>query len=69
MGTPYLPDFAGAILFLEDVDEAEYRVDRMLTQLALGGVLGKLAGRGLRPVHELQRNGSQLQRLHPVRSA
>jgi muramoyltetrapeptide carboxypeptidase len=44
MGTPYLPDFTGAILFLEDVDEAEYRVDRMLTQLALGGVLGKLAG-------------------------
>lgn len=44
MGTPYLPDFAGAILFLEDVDEAEYRVDRMLTQLTLGGVLGKLAG-------------------------
>lgn len=44
MGTPWLPDFSGAILFLEDVDEAEYRVDRMLTQLALGGVLGKLAG-------------------------
>ena len=44
MGTPYLPDFTGAILFLEDVDEAEYRIDRMLTQLALGGVLGKVAG-------------------------
>jgi len=44
MGTPWLPDFSGAILFLEDVDEAEYRVDRMLTQLSLGGVLGKLAG-------------------------
>ena len=44
MGTPYLPDFTGAILFIEDVDEAEYRVDRMLTQLALGGVLGNVAG-------------------------
>jgi muramoyltetrapeptide carboxypeptidase len=44
MGTPYLPDFDGAILFLEDVDEAEYRVDRMLTQLALGGVLKRVAG-------------------------
>lgn len=44
MGTPYLPDFEGAILFLEDVDEAEYRIDRMLTQLALGSVLGKVAG-------------------------
>lgn len=44
MGTPYLPDFDGAILFIEDVGEAEYRIDRMLTQLGLGGVLGKLAG-------------------------
>jgi muramoyltetrapeptide carboxypeptidase len=44
MGTPYLPDFTGAILFLEDVDEAEYRIDRMLTQLALGGVLRQVAG-------------------------
>ena len=44
MGTPYLPDFTGAILFLEDTDEAEYRIDRMLTQLALGGVLAKVAG-------------------------
>jgi muramoyltetrapeptide carboxypeptidase len=44
MGTPYLPSFDGAILFIEDVDEAEYRIDRMLTQLALGGVLGKVAG-------------------------
>lgn len=44
MGTPYLPDFDGAILFLEDVDEAEYRIDRMLTQLSLAGVLGRVAG-------------------------
>lgn len=44
MGTGWLPDFTGAILFIEDIDEAPYRIDRMLTQLALGGVLGKLAG-------------------------
>lgn len=44
MGTPWLPDFTGAILFIEDVNEAPYRIDRMLTQLALGGMLGKLAG-------------------------
>lgn len=44
LGSPYLPDFRGAILFLEDVDEAPYRVDRMLTQLALAGVLGSVAG-------------------------
>ena len=44
MGTPFLPAFDGAILFLEDVDEAEYRIDRMLTQLALAGVLRRVAG-------------------------
>jgi muramoyltetrapeptide carboxypeptidase len=44
LGSPYLPDFRGAILFLEDVNEAPYRVDRMLTQLALSGVLGSVAG-------------------------
>jgi muramoyltetrapeptide carboxypeptidase len=44
VGTPYLPDFAGAILFIEDVDEAEYRIDRMLTQLSLAGILKKVAG-------------------------
>lgn len=44
MGSPYLPDFDGAILFLEDVEEEIYRVDRMLTQLKLAGVLAKLVG-------------------------
>jgi muramoyltetrapeptide carboxypeptidase len=43
-GTPYLPSFDGAILFLEDVEEAEYRIDRMLTQLAQAGVLKNLKG-------------------------
>ncbi len=44
VGTPWLPNFDGAILFIEDVDEAEYRIDRMLTQLGQAGILGKLAG-------------------------
>ena len=44
VGTPWLPDFDSAILFLEDVGEAEYRIDRMLSQLALAGILGKVAG-------------------------
>jgi muramoyltetrapeptide carboxypeptidase len=43
-GTPYLPSFDGAILFLEDVDEAEYRIDRMLTQLGQAGVFRGLKG-------------------------
>ena len=44
VGSPYMPDTRGAILFLEDVGESPYRVDRMLTQLKLAGVLDGLAG-------------------------
>ncbi len=43
-GTPHFPDLSGAILFLEDVNEYIYRVDRMLTTLALGGHLARVAG-------------------------
>ena len=44
VGTPYFPDARSAILFLEDVGEAIYRVDRMMTQLKLSGVLGQVSG-------------------------
>jgi muramoyltetrapeptide carboxypeptidase len=44
LGSPYLPSWDGAILFLEDTGEQVYRVDRMLTQLALAGVLSRVAG-------------------------
>ena len=43
-GTPYLPDFSGRILFLEDVGEAPYRIDRMFSTLKLMGALDKVAG-------------------------
>jgi muramoyltetrapeptide carboxypeptidase len=44
LGSPYLPDWNGAILFAEDVHEEPYRIDRMLTQLKLAGVLDGLKG-------------------------
>ena len=44
MGSPYLPSWDGTILFLEDVGEDLYRVDRMFTQLKLAGVLEKIRG-------------------------
>lgn len=44
LGSHYLPPFDGAILFLEDIGEDVYRVDRMLSQLALNGILSKLHG-------------------------
>jgi muramoyltetrapeptide carboxypeptidase len=43
-GTPYWPSFDGAILFLEDVNEYVYRIDRMLSTLLLGGALERVAG-------------------------
>jgi muramoyltetrapeptide carboxypeptidase len=43
-GTPYAVPCAENILLLEDVKEAPYRVDRMLTQLTLGGDLASVAG-------------------------
>jgi muramoyltetrapeptide carboxypeptidase len=44
MGSPYVPDWDDTILFTEDVHEDFYRIDRMLTQLKLAGVLGKIKG-------------------------
>lgn len=44
MGSNYLPDWEDSILFLEDVGEDIYRIDRMLTQLKLNGVLDKISG-------------------------
>jgi len=44
MGSPYVPDFTGAILFVEDVGEDIYRIDRMLTTLKLAGILDRLRG-------------------------
>jgi muramoyltetrapeptide carboxypeptidase len=44
MGTPYEPSFKGCLLFLEDRGEAPYRIDRMLSQLRLGGHLDGVAG-------------------------
>jgi muramoyltetrapeptide carboxypeptidase len=54
VGSRYLPPFDGAILFLEDVNEDIYRVDRMLTQLALAGVLGTLRGFVFGSCHECE---------------
>jgi muramoyltetrapeptide carboxypeptidase len=43
-GTPFWPSFDGAILFLEDVNEYVYRIDRMLSTLMLSGALEQVAG-------------------------
>ncbi len=43
-GTPYQPSWDGAVLYLEEVNEEPYRIDRMLQQLALAGILSKIRG-------------------------
>jgi len=44
LGTPMQPNLEGVILALEDVTEAPYRIDRLLTQWRLSGVLTKVRG-------------------------
>ena len=44
IGTPWFPDLKGAILVLEDIGEAPYRIDRMLTHWRSAGVLAAVAG-------------------------
>ncbi|MBC7621162.1 MAG: LD-carboxypeptidase [Candidatus Saccharibacteria bacterium] len=41
LGTPYFPSIKGGLLFLEDVGEHPYRIERMLTQLLHSGVLAR----------------------------
>ena len=55
IGTPFQPDLAGAILFLEDVHEDLYRVDRMLAHLRLAGLLRGLAGVAVGRFTEMKR--------------
>ncbi|MEA5577849.1 LD-carboxypeptidase [Anabaena sp. UHCC 0451] len=44
LGSAYLPSWYNNILFLEDIGEDIYRVDRMLTQLKNAGILNQIAG-------------------------
>ena len=44
VGSPYMPDLNGAILFLEEINENIYRIDRLMTHLKIAGVFNKLAG-------------------------
>jgi len=44
VGTPYGADYSGVILMIEDVGEAPYRIDRMLTQMKLAGVIDGIVG-------------------------
>jgi len=59
VGTAYAVRAEGAILFLEDVGEPAYRVDRMLSQLLLSGVLDGVAGIALGAFSEAPDEGTE----------
>ena len=44
LGSKYVPDWKDALFFCEDVDEAPYRMDRMITQVKLCGILDEVNG-------------------------
>jgi muramoyltetrapeptide carboxypeptidase len=44
VGTPFQPNLDGCIVFFEDIGEAAYRIDRMLTQMKLAGCFNGVAG-------------------------
>ena len=76
LGSKHVPDLNGAILILEDVGEAPYRIDRMLTQWRLAGILQQLAGLGfgsfegcIPPEHGKDEHTFQLQEVLQDRSA
>ena len=58
VGSRHFPDLDGAILFLEDVGEDLYRVDRMLAHLRTVGALDRLAGVAIGRFTQLQRHMS-----------
>ena len=54
--TPYFPDLEGAILFLEDLDELLYHVDRMMMNLRASGVFDKIAGLAIGGMTDMRDN-------------
>jgi muramoyltetrapeptide carboxypeptidase len=44
IGSEYLPSMHGAILFLEDIGEDAYKIDRMFSQLKMSGILSQISG-------------------------
>jgi len=44
LGSEFIPEWENVILFLEDIGEPVYKIDRMLTQLKLNGILNRISG-------------------------
>jgi len=59
LGTPYSPDYSGCILFLEDIGEEPYRIDRFMSQLQLAGIFSQIRGLILGRFIDCDPSGSQ----------
>ena len=57
LGTPFAPRLEGAVLFLEDVAEKPYRLDRLLTHLRLAGALDGVAAVAVGQIVDCDANG------------
>jgi len=69
LGTPYAFDPpAGCVLFLEDVNERPYRLDRMLTQLRLAGVLSRARSLVFGEMRGCDEPGGQVAALDVIRA-
>ena len=66
LGTPYEIDSAGKILFLEDIAEKPYRIDRMLMQLKLAGKFDGVRGIIFGEMKDCQQNANQGYTLQEV---
>lgn len=60
LGTPYEIDTRGAILFLEEINEEPYRIDRMLTQLRLAGKLQDCTGIAIGNFRDCEAKGTSI---------
>ncbi len=69
LGTPWLPPLDGGILFLEEVHEPAYRLDRLLTQLELAGVFSRVAGVALGALASEGEDSAELEQVAAERLA
>ncbi len=67
LGTPHLPPLQGVVLILEDVGEAPYRIERMLTHWRLCGALQQLAGIGFGSFEGCDDSGDAADEIEPAK--
>lgn len=69
LGTHWMPPLDGGILFLEEVNEPPYRLDRLLTQLELAGVFDRVAGLALGALSDGDEDSVELDQVATERLA